>query len=165
MLLLTGARRGEVLSMKWNDIDLDRGIWVKPGSTTKQKTEHRVPLSKPALRLLAEIQIKGENSAHVFPGLAGHRVEIKKDWAEICRSAGITNARMHDLRHTFASVLASEGLSLPVIGALLGHSQVQTTARYSHLFDDPLRQATERAGAIVTGAPAAEVIPLKGRAS
>src|SRR5207253_5477836 len=60
-------------------------------------------------------------------------------------------ARVHDLRHTFASILASEGSSLPIIGALLGHTQPQTTARYAHLFDDPLRAATERVGAIITG--------------
>jgi hypothetical protein len=62
-----------------------------------------------------------------------------------------TTARIHDLRHTYASILASEGLSLPIIGALLGHTQPQTTARYAHLLDDPLRAATEKVGAVVTG--------------
>jgi site-specific recombinase XerD len=76
------------------------------------------------------------------------------------------NARLHDLRHTYASVLASAGLSLPVIGALLGHSQPATTARYSHLMDDPLRQATERVGAIVMSTTeGAEIVPMKGKAS
>jgi site-specific recombinase XerD len=71
---------------------------------------------------------------------------------------------MHDLRHTYASVLASAGLSLPVIGALLGHSQPATTARYSHLFDDPLRAATERAGAIIAGSDTpAEIIQIARR--
>ena len=71
--------------------------------------------------------------------------------------------RIHDLRHTFASILASAGLSLPVIGALLGHTQVATTARYAHLFDDPLREATERVGAVVTSAgnKGAEVVPIE----
>ena len=74
-------------------------------------------------------------------------------------------ARIHDLRHTYASVLASAGLSLPIIGALLGHSQPQTTARYSHLFDDPLGQATERVGAIVMPkGEGAEIQPMKGGA-
>ncbi len=68
---------------------------------------------------------------------------------------------MHDLRHTYASVLASAGLSLPVIGALLGHTTPTTTARYAHLFDDPLRAATERASDIITGRPSAPVMPLK----
>jgi integrase len=100
---------------------------------------------------------------YVFPGRGGegHRIEIKGSWAAICKAAGITEARMHDLRHTYASVLASAGLSLPVIGALLGHSQPATTARYSHLFDDPLRAATERVGAIVSGNPSGAIVPIK----
>ena len=146
--------------MRWADLDIAEGNWTKPGATTKQKTVHRVPLSAPAIQLLMEIKLQAaidaklgtnEVSEFVFPSKAGHRVEIKNQWAEICEAAGIGGARIHDLRHTYASVLASAGLSLPVIGALLGHTQMQTTMRYSHLFDDPLRQATERAGAIVTG--------------
>jgi integrase len=91
-------------------------------------------------------------------------VEIKTAWATLCKAANLSGVRLHDLRHTYASVLASAGLSLPVIGALLGHTQPGTTARYAHLFDDPLRAATERVGAIVTRAAAAsqsaEVVPL-----
>jgi integrase len=73
-------------------------------------------------------------------------------------------ARIHDLRHTYASILASSGLSLPIIGQLLGHTQSQTTARYAHLADDPLRAATERAGAVISGAgkPGAEVVTMAG---
>ncbi len=161
MLLLTGARRGEVQAARWNDIDLEQGIWTKPGATTKQKTEHRVPLSAPALQLLVEI---GENDTpeaeFIFPGNGseGHRVEVKNNWAAICKAANISGARMHDLRHTYASVLASGGVSLPTIGALLGHTQASTTQRYAHLFDDPLRAATERVGAIVSGNLSAEII-------
>ena len=134
---------------------------------TKQKTEHRVPLSAPARQLLVELREAAPPGAdYVFPGrgAVGYRTEMKDDWAAICKAAGISEARMHDLRHTYASVLASAGLSLPVIGALLGHSQPATTARYSHLFDDPLRAATERVGAIVTGhgKPSAEVVKIRG---
>jgi integrase len=178
LLLLTGARSGEVMAARWDQIDLQEGVWTKPGATTKQKTLHRVPLSAPARQLLvelygaaeAEAKEKGKAmSAYVFPGRGSdHRVEIKFAWRELCAAAGIIttetvkdakgkerllvkpSARIHDLRHTYASVLASAGLSLPIIGALLGHTQPATTARYSHLMDDPLRQATERAGAIVT---------------
>ena len=74
-----------------------------------------------------------------------------------------STVRLHDLRHTHASILASLGLSLPIIGRLLGHTQPATTARYAHLMDDPLRAATERAGAIITagvGKPSADVVPL-----
>jgi integrase len=73
-------------------------------------------------------------------------------WQRICKTAGIEGLRVHDLRHSFASTLASGGASLPLIGALLGHTQPQTTARYAHLFDDPLRRATEQVGAIVMNA-------------
>jgi integrase len=106
-------------------------------------------LSAPARQLLAGIQRENE---FVFPGQnpGAHRVEVKAQWANACKAAGISGVRMHDVRHTFASVLASAGMSLPIIGALLGHSQPATTARYAHLMDDPLRAATERAGAIVT---------------
>lgn len=190
LLLLTGARRSEVQSAKWADIDLAAGAWTKPGSTTKQKTIHRVPLSAPALQLLAALHADAEKAKempmYVFPGRGakGHRLELKKDWRELCIAAELVdtktetdakgrervtvtpNARLHDLRHTYASVLASAGLSLPVIGALLGHSQPATTARYSHLMDDPLRQATERVGAIVMPTTAsAEIVPIKGRVS
>ena len=90
-------------------------------------------------------------------------VEIKTAWAALCKAAGLDGVRLHDLRHTYASVLASAGLSLPVIGALLGQTQPGTTARYAHLFDDPLRAATERVGAIITGndkAAGGEVVPM-----
>lgn len=172
LLLLTGARRGEVQSAKWEDLNLETGVWIKPGATTKQKTEHRVPLSAPARQLLADLwkqvaaaKKKGKPvSDYVFPGRGGqaHRVEIKDEWATLCEAASIKGARLHDIRHTYASILASAGLSLPVIGALLGHTQPATTARYSHLFDDPLRAATERVGAIVAGRPSAAVVSIKG---
>lgn len=185
LLLLTGARKMEVMSAKWADIDLAAGVWTKPGSTTKQKTTHRVPLSAPARQLLAEMKSRASGDAeYVFPGRSGgHRVEIKRAWQEICITAELVEretvkgangkerevlkptARLHDLRHTYASVLASAGLSLPVIGALLGHSQPATTARYAHLFDDPLRAATERVGALVMPADeGGEVVSLKGGA-
>jgi integrase len=165
LLLLTGARRGEVQAARWEQFDLKAGIRVKPGSTTKQKTEHRVPLSAPARQLLRELWENASLDAeYVFPGRSdGHRIEIKADWAALCKAAGITGARIHDLRHTYASLLASAGLSLPIIGALLGHTQPATTARYAHLLDDPLKQATERVGAILMPSkPAGDVVPMKG---
>lgn len=162
LLLLTGARRGEVQGARWADIDLDGSVWTKPGATTKQKAEHRVPLSSAAVELLTEIRAaakakaekdKAEMSPYVFPGRGGeaHRVEIKGDWADICTAAALTSVRMHDLRHTYASVLASSGASLPLIGALLGHTQPATTHRYAHLLDDPLRAATERVSDAIAG--------------
>ncbi|KAB0676702.1 tyrosine-type recombinase/integrase [Aureimonas leprariae] len=181
LLLLTGARRGEVMAACWNQFDLSAGVWTKPAAATKQKADHHVPLSAPARQLLARIHsVREADDEFVFPGrVGGHRVEIKSTWRALCVAAGIVtitkgkgedgktrtivspSARIHDLRHTYASVLASAGLSLPVIGALLGHTQPTTTARYAHLFDDPLRAATERAGAIVFPTGAAYVVSLK----
>jgi integrase len=94
---------------------------------------------------------------------SSHRRDVKHAWASICRVADIHGARVHDLRHTYASVLASAGLSLPIIGALLGHTTPTTTARYAHLFDDPLRAAAERASAVIAGAVSAEIVPLPVR--
>ena len=158
LLLLTGARRGEVLAMRWADVDVTAGKWVKPGSTTKQKTEHDVPLSAPARQLLAEIAAQQTSKRglpeFVFPGNGslGHIVETKRAWRHIAKAAGISDLRIHDLRHSFASELVSGGASLPLIGALLGHSTPSTTARYAHLFDDPLKAAVERVGAVITAA-------------
>ena len=203
LLLLTGARRGEVLGAKWDALDLQTGVWVKPGSTTKQKTEHRVPLSAPALQLLVGIHVAAlkaakdaghdaEISSFVFPSPNGkHLSNIKTSWLSVCKRAGLVNkipklskngkpimgregvpvfewkttARIHDLRHSYASILASAGLSLPIIGALLGHSQQATTARYAHLMDDPLRAATDRAAAIIGAAGVGgDVVPMTRRA-
>jgi integrase len=142
-----------------------RYLWSKPGATTKQKTWHRVPLSAPARQLLVEIRNAASEGAPdaIFPGRdTEYRLDIRSDWAAICKSANIVSARVQDLRHCYASILASAGFSLPIIGALLGHTQPSTTARYSHLLDDPLRQAAERVGAVVTGKPGAEIFQLKG---
>jgi integrase len=183
LLLLTGARRSEVLSAKWEMFDLTAGVWTKPAATTKQAKLHRVPLSPPALEVLTEmraaadleasreakfpIKVEGGPSLYLFPGVEGKPLQdIKHFWAAIIKAAELPGVRLHDLRHTYASILASSGLSLPIIGALLGHTQAATTHRYSHLLDDPLRAATERAGAVIAGAgkPSAEVVPLVRKA-
>jgi integrase len=149
LLLLTGARRTEVLAARWDMFDLDRGVWVKPSAHTKQRKEHRVPLSEPARQLMLEIRARTPGS-YVFPGRKdGPLTDVKRTWAAVCKAAGIQDCRLHDLRHTYASILASDGSSLLTIGGLLGHSQPQTTARYAHLLDTSLRAATERVGAFV----------------
>jgi integrase len=160
LLLLTGARRGETLAAKWVDFDVEAGVWTKPGATTKQATEHRVPLSAPARQLLAGMPREG---AYVFPGIGGvgHRFDLNRPWRTIRRAAGLHGVRLHDLRHTYASVLASRGVSLHTIGNLLGHTQAATTMRYAHLADDPLRAATETAGAIITGGVKAKVMRVR----
>jgi integrase len=163
LLLLSGARRGELLAARWTDIDLDAGVWSKPAATTKTKALHRVPLSKAACQLLAGMR-KQASDEWLFPAHeGGHRTDIRDAWEVLRKAADIPDVRAHDLRHTYASVLVSSGLSLPIIGALLGHTTAQTTLRYSHLLDDPLRAATERASAVITGKPDAEIVPLPVR--
>jgi integrase len=159
VLLMTGCRRGEALSMRWADVDLDKGIWSKPPSSTKQKEAHEVPLAAPVKQLLTEIRQSQTAKRqplpeYVFPGSGanGHVVEVKRAWRRICEDAGIRNLRIHDLRHSFASALVSDGASLPLVGSLLGHSSPATTQRYAHLFDDPQRKAVERVGAAITAA-------------
>jgi integrase len=153
LCMLTGCRSHEATSARWGDIKLAAGTWTKPGATTKQKTDHVVPLSALAKQLLARLRQR-TSSPWVFPApdsATGHRVTVAKSWRLLCRSSRITGLRLHDLRHSFASQLASQGASLPLIGALLGHTQAQTTHRYAHLFDDPQREAVERIGKLVAG--------------
>jgi integrase len=168
LLLLSGARSGEVMAMRWKDIDMEKGVWSKPASATKQKQAHEVPLSAPAKELLVKIAEKQPASTTwVFPSSrnpTGHVVTLKRAWRTICKAAQIEEKlRIHDLRHSFASELVSGGASLPLIGALLGHSSPVTTARYSHLYADPLRAAVERVGATIdaVGKPVAPVKPFR----
>jgi integrase len=145
LLLLTGARRGEVLAAQWADFDAGFTTWNKPGATTKQRTEHIIPLNRTARNLLIELRRQvPANTEWLFPANGSHRKDVKDAWAIICREARIDGARVHDLRHTFASILVSAGHSLPTIGQLLGHTTAQTTHRYAHLQDSPLRLATEK---------------------
>jgi integrase len=166
ILLMTGSRRGEVLSMKFEDLNLGLGIWKKPPSNTKQNEPHEVPLSAPVCMLLAPRYVDGA-TGFVFPGVGrrGHRAVVFRAWRRLCEAAGIDGLRLHDLRHQFASELVSSGASLPLIGSLLGHKSPSTTSRYSHLFTDVQRAAVERVGAAVTnaGKPTAEPTPLKRR--
>jgi integrase len=138
---------------------------------TKQKKLHRVPLSPGARQLLDDMQTyRKPDEPFVFPGRGPgeHLAEIKKPWAAVCKAAEVKGARIHDLRHSYASVLVSSGLSLPVIGALLGHTQASTTMRYAHLADDPLQEATNRVDALLTALAEdrkAEVTTLRKRPS
>jgi integrase len=158
-LMLTGARRNEALAAKWAEFDLAAGVWTKPSTNTKQKRVHRVPLSAAAVAVLVEMQAEAERlrrdgivSPYVFPSgkkpAEGLR-EVRGTWTAACKAAGLRGIRLHDLRHSFASALVSGGVGLPTIGAMLGHSQPRTTARYAHLYDDTLRDAAEKVGALV----------------
>ena len=161
LLLLTGARKSEVLSATWSQFDLERGMWTKPSSHTKQKKTEHTPLGKAALALLTEMNngLKGRplyGADYLFPGRypGEHLLDVKNGWKELCKAAKLDGVRIHDLRHTFASHLVSSGVPLAIVGRLLGHSQSRTTERYSHLADSPLREATDRFGKLVSRRPA-----------
>lgn len=154
LLIFTGARKSEVLRATWEMFDLDTGTWVKPSHHTKQRRSHRVPLSTPAAALLREIKTRAvseeggslTSSSYIFINRNGNPLDdLQKIWRQVRESAQVFDVRIHDLRHTYASILVSAGLSLPTVGALLGHTQAQTTLRYAHLHQDPLRLATEHA--------------------
>jgi len=150
LLLLTGCRVGEVLALRWQHVDLERRLLLLPDSKTGAKS---IFLSQPAINLLLSVT-RQPGSEHVFPGgRAGKPIaSLRKPWERVCTTAKIENVRLHDLRHSYASVGAAGGLSLPVIGALLGHSQPSTTARYAHLAASPLHQAADAIGAQILAA-------------
>jgi integrase len=168
LLTLTGSRRNEVLGATWDQFDLNRGIWTKPSHHTKAKRTEYVPLSNAALALLSTMRGETEpQSPYLFPGDAANKplCDIKKFWKSVCRTAGLEKLRLHDLRHSYASNLVSQGVSLHIVGKLLGHTQPQTTARYAHLDDAALRQATEgfsKSVGLPEGRPAA--VPLHRKA-
>ena len=150
--LLTGARLGEVLNARSEAFNLDRGVWTKPSHQTKQRKTEYVPLSPQALDLVASILADHDpGEPLLFPGNVPGRPlkDIKKFWSGVMQQAGLEGYRRHDNRHTYASHLVSGGLSLEVVGRLLGHTSPETTKRYAHLADDPLRRATEMFGAKV----------------
>jgi len=149
LILLTGARKGEARTARLDQFNLDLAIWTKPAATTKQKKVHRAPLSRAAVAFLrGRIAALPEGCEWLFPGdIEGQPVEdIRRFWADVQKKAGLQGVRVHDLRHTFASLLISGGASLPIVGKLLGLTQAKTTQRYAHLFDDPVRQGVDAVG-------------------
>jgi len=142
LCMLTGARLGEVRTATFDQFNLDLAIWTKQAAYTKQRRIHRVPISHEAvalIRLRREIVPKG--CPFLFPcDVPDQPVgDPKRFWPKMQKVAQIPDVRIHDLRHTFASLLVSGGASLEMIGRLLGHTQIGTTQRYSHLIDAPLR--------------------------
>ena len=148
LLVFTGARKEEVLTLRWDALDLDRGLARLADSKTGAKTVH---LPAPAVEVLRTLPQVGE---YVFPssGRRGHLTWPYKAWGRVLECAGLDNLRLHDLRHSFASVAASSGHSLPMVGAMLGHTQPATTQRYAHLAQNPVHQAAEDTAARIAAA-------------
>ncbi len=144
LLIFTGARKAEIETLKWSEVDFDGGYLILEDSNTGQKV---ILLNAGAQEILVGIP-KVDGSAYVFPAQRGacHYQGTPKIWRKIRVTAGIEDVRLHDLRHSFASIAVSGGASLPIIGALLGHTDITTTQRYAHLHDDPLRTASEAIG-------------------
>ncbi len=149
LLLITGCRLNEMLALKWEEVDFSNQYLRLSDSKTGKKL---VYLSTVAVELLKKVpQMK--NNPYVICGekKGAHLVNLQKPWRRIRKKADLDHVRLHDLRHTFASIAASDGLSLPIIGALLGHKQTQTTARYAHLIGQPLIEAAEKIGGRMMG--------------
>ena len=138
LLLFSGCRLREILHLKWQEVDVERGLLFLGDSKTGRKT---IVLNAPALAVLASLPRVG---SYVVPGDNAEmpRTDLKRPWTMITRQAGLDGLRIHDLRHSFASFGAGGGMGLPIVGKLLGHANATTTARYAHLDADPLRRAS-----------------------
>ena len=141
LLMLTGCRLGEIINLKWEHVDLtDRALRL-PDSKTGAKVVH---LGQAPIEVLAKIVKVPRNPWVIVGTLPGARLsDLQPFWQRVRARAGLKDARIHDLRHTFASTAVASGHGLPMIGKLLGHTQVQTTARYAHLAADPVRLAAD----------------------
>jgi integrase len=158
LLALTGARRSEILTLKWDYVDIGRGLINLPDSKTGHKT---INLNAQAIQILSKIP-KIEGNPYVICGqkVGEHLVNLRKIWIKILALAKLKNARLHDLRHSFASMGVSEGLSLPVIGGLLGHNSPATTKKYAHLAENPLKTGNDAIGnAISTAMNPGDLLP------
>lgn len=150
LLAFTGARRNEILSLEWDNVDLKRGV----ARLTDSKTGARnLILSEPAIAILRSLP-RQKASPWVFPGdrNGSYFVGIAHPWERIRAAAGLEDVRLHDLRHCFASTAVSAGESLYTTGKLLGHRVPATTQRYAHLADDPVRAVADRTGRFINEA-------------
>lgn len=164
LLTLTGARKGEIEGLRWDEVDLGRSCLTLKDSKTGARV---VPIGAAAIEALSKLS-RVQGSPFVFPAegdLKKHYVGTPKVWLKVRAEAGLDDVRLHDLRHTFASFGAAGGLSLPMIAAMLGHRDVKTTQQYAHLADSPVKAAADRTAAAISGAMSgtgAAVRRLKG---
>jgi integrase len=158
MLLFTGARRGSVVSLRWEDIDLGAAIWTIPAQVAKNKTATPIPLTAPALRLLHEQLARSAGEQWVFPSAIGkgHVVGLPKAWARVLRRAGIKNLRIHDIRRSVGTAMARTGASPHLIATGLGHRSIASARAYVRLAGEDARQALSDAVASLTTTSARE---------
>ncbi len=163
LLLFTGARVNEILTAEWSWVDLAKGTIRLPDSKTGRKTLH---LNAPALEVLNGLpKVKDNPFVIVGDVEKAHLVNIQKPWRAIRKAAGLDDVRLHDLRHTFASVGVEGGASLVMVGALLGHTQPQTTKRYAHLANDPQRVAADAIATRIADRLSPKLKPAPGERS
>lgn len=152
LLLLTGARKTEILGLSWAEVDIARRLLLLPPERTKaggQNGERRITLSPPALDILAKRRPPTANPTDfVFPAIRGdgHIIGVRRAFAKACAKAKVQGVRLHDLRHSFASFAIADGASLFLVGKLLGHASARTAERYAHLSGDPLQDAAAAIG-------------------
>jgi integrase len=167
LAILTGSRIGEIVDMRWSNVDLTAATWIKPAARVKQRRTHHLALSPEVVELLQRrlaereapdnvVRLHPEDD-YVFPpgNTKTHRSRIERAWREFRVEAGLLGAhgaRFHDLRHSAASAMLAAGIALPVIGNVLGHRAIATTSRYAHVADQLQRQAVTALGKIVGGA-------------
>ncbi len=167
LLLLTGARKTEVLGLRWSEVDMVRGVLVLPPDRTKAggKTgARRIQLSPAALEILkvrreqlgnpaVQFNAGSDKNKFVFPATRGegHAVGLRRVFQRVCAEANLPGLRIHDLRHSFASFAVANGASLFLVGKLLGHASARTTERYAHLSGDPLQDAVRSIGREIMG--------------
>ena len=150
LLVMTWARKSEILTLRWSWVDFERSCLRLPDSKTGAKV---VPLGAPALKLLASLP-RVESNPHVLPGEAagGHLVGLQRAWANLRERAGLPGVRLHDLRHSFASIAVASGDSLYLVGKVLGHRQARTTETYAHLQDHPVQAVADRTASTIAAA-------------
>lgn len=163
LLLLTGARSGELQSAEWAWVNWRLQMVSLPDSKTGAKT---IYLSDAAIEVLRQQYARSGGQKFIYPGRSEgkHIHNLRKPWARICKEAGLDGARVHDLRHTAASLALGAGTSLAVVGRLLGHTQVQTTLRYAHLDANPALTAANSIGERVRASAASEIVVEKAGA-
>jgi|TARA_R100000049_G_C1955392_1_gene108939 integrase len=150
LLMLTGARKGELLKAKWKHIDFAQRSWLIPDSKTGKA--RRIPLSSAAMAVLGDLP-RFEGCDWLVPNPRTKRPYsgLKRPWATARKKAGLTDLRIHDLRHSAASFMINSGVDLFTVGRILGHADHQSTMRYSHLSNDTLVAAVEAGAAKLTG--------------
>ncbi len=156
LMLLTGLRRSEALGLRWSEVDLDRGLVILEDSKTGASIR---PLSRGAVALLSSLP---RSSAYVFPGagMTGRLIAVERVWRRVRREAGLTDCCIHTLRHSFASLAVSSGVSLYLVGKALGHKTPGMTARYAHCAPAAMQEAAEAVSrSLAENSPASSVYP------